>query len=210
MARKSSDIALLLGSRGRSRGRSGGIGKSLRGMFDTWFGRRQWREERRGLRASVPGWLTAVLVLAAFAGGMLVGGKLLGGGGGGDPLHAQGADRESLGVAPTVLEIDDKPMSRQAFIVSLYPGLAADAARGRAQTLSRWLQQEGLAKAKPYEFPGPKGKVWTVLVYYENEIEERATRDRLTTLPDAVPDASFVRLRADIPKEEWPNTVSIR
>jgi hypothetical protein len=179
-------------------------------MFDSWFGRPQWRQERRGLRAAVPGWLAAVLVLAAFAGGMLVGGRLLApSGGGGEALHAAG-NSQLTGVEPTVLEIDDKPMSRQAFIVSFYPGLAAADARGRAQAFSRWLQQQGLAKAKPYEFPGDKGKVWTVLVYYENEIEQRATRDRLVMLPDDVPDPSFLRLRAEIPKEEWPNTVPIR
>ncbi len=216
MARKSSDIALLLGSRGRARGRSGGFGKSLRGLFDSWFGRSQWREDRRGLFGMVPGWLTAVLVLAAFAGGWLVGGRLQSpANGAGDALNAQGreqADREAeaRGVEPTVLEIDDKPMSRQAFIVSFYPGLAAADARARAVTFSRWLQQQGLAKAKPYEFPGEKGKVWTVLVYFENEIEQRATRERLQALPAEVPDQSFVRLRAEIPDEQWPNQVPIR
>lgn len=159
----------------------------------------------------MPAWLAAVLVLAAFAGGMLVGGKLMpAGGGSGNALNAQSAGDAPRGVEPTVLEIDDKPMSRQAFILSFYPGLAAAEARGRAQEFSRWLQDQGLAKAKPYEYPGEKGKVWTVLVYYENEIEQRATRDRLVALPREVPDPSFVRLRAEIPKEDWPNTVPIR
>lgn len=202
MVRKTSDMALLLGSRGRGRSRSG-VGKFLLGVWETWFGRSQWRDERSRRSLQVPGWIAAVGVLAAFASGWLLGGKV----GGQPPGGGAGLKANNPATPSFVGEFDARPMARKAFLVAMYPELAEADAKASAKALSDWLAGQKLAKARPYLAQGRKGPVWTVAVYFEDH-EQIATRDLLLGLPDQVPDASFVSLRKNEP--EWPKAWDIR
>lgn len=196
MVRKTSDMALLLGSRGRGRSRSG-LATFVRGIYESWFGRSQWRSERPARSLQVPGWLAAVALLAAFAGGFLVGGKL-----GGAPSEGAGLQANKPATPSFVGEFDARPLSRTAFVVAAYPELAEADAKAAAKALSDWLVAQGLAKARPYLFPRQVGPVWTVAVYFDGEAEQQATRNLLTRLPEAVPDSTFLLYRNT--EAEWP------
>jgi hypothetical protein len=200
--RKVSDMALLLGSRGRVRSRSG-VGKFLRSIQESLFGRAPWRPERAPKAMTVPGWLAGIALLAAFAGGFLVGDRF--GGTPGDKSGLQIRTGESAGF---IHEADTAPLSSNGFIVALYQGLPAADASVRAKALSSWLRERGLAKARPYESQTAYGPVWIVVVYFDGDTEFKATRQRLLELPDAVPDASFTDLRKSY-AEEWPKAKRI-
>lgn len=209
VARKTSDIALLLGSRGRTRGRSG-FGKFVEtfvggfGFGSRSSGRSAWREERSPRHPQVSVWVSAVLVLAAFGGGYLVGGK-----NGGTVKNDLNAKLPAAGPAqPGFLgEFDARPLHKYAFIVAVYPGMAVADAKGAAKTLADWLVAAKLEKTRPYEFPAKDGPLWVVAVYYEGEAEMIATRDRLRALRD-VPDTSFVHLQNT--EAEWPKAWAVQ
>lgn len=207
MARKTSDIALLLGSRGRSRSK-GGFGYVVRSLVDAVLGRGQGgRSLRRDDRRSrgVSGWLFVGGVLLAFAGGFLLGGHL----GGPNDAGPAGLRAGVTGRTPAFVgEVDALPMAPQAFVVSAYPGLVEDDARARAAALARYLQAQGLPKSRPYCYPARDGAVWVVAVYFDGEVEQAATRDRLRALPADVPDETFVMLRNR--DEHWPQWRDIR
>jgi hypothetical protein len=87
--RKSSDIAKLLGSRGRRPSRSG-FTRRVRSAIDGWVGRSRWRRDPKALFGPVPGWVAALAVLLAFAGGYFLRGAVPAAGGGAEPpLNAQ-------------------------------------------------------------------------------------------------------------------------
>jgi hypothetical protein len=213
VARKTSDIALLLGSRGRSRGRSP-LGKFVRGIYEAWFGRSQWRETRSSRALQVPGWFAVVLVLAAFGGGWVLGGKA----GSTADLRAKTGSGGNAPAAPGPItagfvgEFDARPLPghKHCFIVSAYPKMPADEAKAKAKACADYLVGQGLAKARPYEVAAEAGALWVVAVYYDGDQELIATRNHLQSLPQDVPDAWLAQFRAtaqqnpDDPKLEWP------
>jgi hypothetical protein len=213
--RKSSDIAMLLGSRGRRPSRSG-FTQRVRSAYESWVGKNQWRREPRKLFGPVPGWAALIGVLAAFGGGYGLRGVLApvaanaanGVAENGGAASAQLDTRTETGQAPTFLDFDTTPLTREGFVVAAYPGQEAGNAKSRAKQLAEWLRQQGFAKAKPYEYPTKEGGLWTVFVYYEGEAEAAATQDRLIALPVEVPDAAFVQLRKT--ENPWPTPCRIR
>lgn len=203
MVRKTNDIALLLGSRGRGRSRSG-LSRFVRGLWDSWFARSQWRDERpRSLQ--VPGWLAAGALLIAFAAGFLIGGQM----GSKTPADAAGLQARRGTTADWIDNYDGRALTRTGFVVAHYLGVAEADARKRATELTHFLVEKGLGKARPYLATGTKGPLWTVTVWYEGDTEQRATRDKLVGLPEDVPDASFQFLRKS-GKEEWPKPREFR
>ena len=207
--RKTSDIAMLLGSRGkaRSRGSRGGFGSALNGLIDGALGKIFKGRARRQRRAasSVPMLLFVIGLLVAFGGGFVVGGRL-GGVEGGDLLSAR------IGQKPGFInEFDTAPLSQDAFVVTAYPvreGLDEAVARQRAADLARYLGEHGLEKARPYPWPKDQGVLWVTAVYYSGDVEERRTRELLLNMPDDVPDAMFCDLR--INDSGWPTAMKIR
>lgn len=201
MVRKTSDIALLLGSRGRVR-KPSGFAKVMRGLFDGWSGRSAWREERPARGRSVPAWIAVAGLVAAFGGGYLVGGSFAAPAPGDAALHAP------RGRSPAMIEFDSRPLASNAFVVAAYPDVPVADARDRAAALSGFLRSRGLEKARPYEYPTDSGGLWVVAVYFDGDRERAETRDRLTGLPEAVPDESFVQLRKT--EAGWPKSFPIR
>ena len=200
VARKTSDIAMLLGSRSKSRSR-GGIGSRFFGFVDGLLGRAGHRHKERR-QQSVSVWVFAIGLLAAFAGGFVVGDKVAGKAAGSDPLRA-------VGEAPTMInEVDTTPLSNTYFVVSVYPDLPPEEARSKAADLSNYLQQCGLQKARPYLVPLDRGSIWVVAVYFEGDSERAATAQLLQTLPEEVPDEMFVRLRKN--ERVWPRERTIQ
>ena len=177
VARKTSDIALLLSPRGKSRSRSG-FGHTVSKFFDQLLGRTRGRSLRDRRGQSVSTWIFVGGIVLAFAGGFLLGGQF---GGDNDPgragLHANAAGG---GTKPGFVgEVDTLPLASHAFVVSAYPNLPAVEAKGRAAKLGEYLRAAGLAKARPYLYPGKSGPLWIVAVYYDGDSEAAATRERL-------------------------------
>jgi hypothetical protein len=190
-------MVMLLGSRGRVRRSS--FGKRLRGALDAVLGRTRWREERLSRPSAVPLWAAGALGLVAFALGYLFGGGFSAG---------EGSAGLNIGSRTPSL-VDDagpRPLANQAFIVAIYHDLAAAAARERADALAKYLQENGLAKARPYarrkDRPADE-PLWMVVVYYDREAEQTATRDLLLALPSDVADSHFRYLRNA--GGEWPS-----
>lgn len=174
--------------------------KMLRGMWESWFGRSQWRDERPSRRLQVPGWLATVALLAAFAGGFLVGGRVGKPGDGETGLQANRSPQKAQ-----FIEVDGKPLTRTAFIVSAYPETADATAKASASALSEWLRGRKLQKARPWLTTDKKGNpLWTVAVFFEEGPEEQATRDLLLGLPNDVPDQMFVDWRKNM-GPQWPS-----
>jgi hypothetical protein len=202
VARKTSDIALLLGSRGRSRSRgSRGFADTVRKFIDKLAGRRGSgrslrRDDRRG-RQNVSGWLFLIGLLVAFGGGFVVGGKFGGPGGPADLSANPGRTPGFVG------EFVTPPLTSDAFIVAAYPGLEPDEAKERGAGLCAWLRDHGLQKARLYEYLTEKvGRVWVVAVYFDGSAEEEATHKRLKALPQDAPDQAFAQSRSQ--DEQWP------
>lgn len=207
MVRKSSDMALLLGARGRLGQRRGGGGgflgpvvSAVQGLFQ-----RNWRSEQRSRSArAIPGWLALGGVLAAFAVGFFTGGRFAG------PidnsgLHAKGgsAPANVPGATPQVIDPETQQLARTALAVSSYRELAD------AKKLCQYLSSRGLVKARPYELKSAVGTAWAAVVYYDGPNERRATIERLRGLPASdVEDPEFIRLRNQ--GEEWPYECPIR
>lgn len=218
MARKVSDMVLLLGSRGRprSRGRSGfaksSLGQVLAGAYRAVFGRS--RSERP---TGSSGLVLGAVALLCFAGGYLTGGHFMA------PRSAEAAELQAGGTkgnpkaeqrAPGVIgEIDTKPKSSQALIVAAYEGVAPEEARQQAVALTEYLQRKHkLTNAKPYEAKTPQGSLWLVVVYYGSEAEKARSREQLLLLPADVPDEHLVRMRREGRDSEngWPIPWSVQ
>ena len=204
MARKTSDIAMLLGSsRSKSRSRSGGgITALLMGFVDKLLGRsskRSRRPERRHRKVSM--WLFVAGLLLAFGGGFMIGDRVSEVADGSDPLRAPGR------TPSFVNEVDTKPLSPEAFVVAAYPGEPDEEAKTSAVELANYLQQQGFAKARPYPWEQDNGPLWLVAVYFDGDQEAQKTSDMLKQLPPDVPDARFVKLRK---QKEWPSRHKIQ
>jgi len=205
--RKSSDIIRLLSPRGRSRS-SGGFGKSIRGLFDSWFGRSRWRDDRQSRLSAVPGWLALAGVLLAFTGGFFVGGSFRQGAvPGGDALNAT-----PKGNTPGFVgeEDDFRPVTSNGLVVSAYANVAEPQAKAKAKALSQFLRDKGFAKARPYRYEagGQAGSIWMVAVYYDGEAEQNVVSSALRALPDDVPDEHFKYYRNS--DRDWPAPFSVR
>ena len=203
--RKTSDIAMLLGSRGKSRSRGSrgarkGFLPSLLGVVDGLLGRaRKGGRKKRG--PSVPMFLFTVGLLAAFGGGFLLGDRL-NGGEGENPLRAR------VGVQPGFIhEHDTTKLADEGFVVTAFAvseRRTEEEARQRASDLAKYLQDQGLAKARPREFrPG----VWVTVVYFDGDAEHDGTRDELLNLPEEVPCVEFRQYRAE---SQWPQVYDIK
>lgn len=204
--RKTSDIAMLLGSRGkaRSRGSRGGFGSSFFGAVDGLLGR-FGKSRRKDKGQSVSMVVFAIGLLVAFGGGFLVGGRL-GGQEGGDALDMRVGHKPDF-----VKELESTPLEDKAFIVTAYPvtdTLDEEGARKKATDLAAYLTSQGLAKARPYPWPRNDGVIWVTAVYFSGEAEQLATLDRLINMPDSVPDELFRKLRID--DSQWPTVMPIR
>lgn len=204
-------MVLLLGSRGQYRGRnaSGFVGVLRRIVGSVTqlvgFSRSGRRSEMRARSTSVSGWLALGAAIACFGVGYLVGNSTAKPAVPGAGLNAGGGVPQT----PAVIgEIETRPLASQAFIVSAYPGLAADDAKVRAKALADYLRSRQILRARPYEYPAKEGPLWVVAVYHDGEAEEAATRERLRQLPEDVPDATFVHLRKS--EAGWPTTWPIR
>lgn len=205
MARKSSDMVLLLGSRGQYRGRSSSFLKSLRSLVGgAWFGGGR-RRESRGPRSRgggsgagfASGLSVLALLLAGFVGGFFVRGQFAG------AAPQDGVAGLKAGQTPEIVgEIDTTALASQAFIVSAYQGVEPAVARQQAKHLSEYLRSQDLRKARPYEYPSQNGPLWVVAVYFDGDAEQEAIRTKLKLLPAEVPDAVFCQLRKSDP--DWP------
>jgi hypothetical protein len=180
----------------------------LRGAWESWFGRSAWRQERPARGAHVPSWLALVGVLAAFAGGFLIGGKV------GTPASASEiADLQArAGTKPQVLDADTKPLSRRAFIVAAYTEIEEAAALIRARALAGWLVTKGIDTARPFHFR-PVGSptsepVWITAVYFQDDADRARIAELLLKLPQDVPDDVFCQLRNS--PTGWPKSYPIQ
>lgn len=210
LVRKSSDMASLLGSRGRSRPR-GGFVQGLRSVVDSWLGRSRMRERSRGFELS--GWIVTAGLVAAFAVGFLVRDRV---GGFATPASLDArpggsANGGPTGATPALLgELDTRAINNQCFVVAAYEGVSDADGKALAKALAEYLRSRKIDKARPYPIKTPKGSVWAVCVYYEGDTELLGTRSLLRSLPEDVPDAVFVALRASTEKDLWPKTWVVR
>lgn len=209
MARKSSDMVMLLSSRGKTRrGKAGGsiFGAVTKVAADV-FGISRKQRDPGPSRAST-GLLLAVCVGAAcFGAGYVVGGKFGVGTGNGE-LRIKDTRRPGV-----IGEFDARKLTDSAFVVALYTDADESFAKAKAQKLTEYLQGTGLPRTRPYLLPHPKGPFWTVAVYYDGDVEYAASRNKLLALRD-VPDAEFQELRRDRTQEgsekDWPISRSIQ
>jgi hypothetical protein len=198
-------MAMLLGSRSRSRGR-GGLGKTVRSLWDACFGRAAWVPEPAAKAKLLPAWVAVGAAVVAFVGGFFLGGQADGG-----PKLAAGL-RAGVDAGPAtprfVGEFDATPLTRQAFLVGFYPGRPEAEAKAKAKGLSDWLNTRKILRSRPYLWPTKAGATWGVAVYYDGAADETATRNLLLGLPAEVPDSSFTELRNTV--QGWPKTYEIR
>lgn len=200
MARKTSDMAMLLGRSGKSRSHKSGLTKKLVGFIDTMLGRASKRGSRQERRPqSVPLLVFGIVVVTAFGSGYAIGSGVSETVDGIDSLRAPAGREPSF-----VDEIKTKPLAAEAFIVSGYPGMPSSEARSRAHDLSKYLNRNGLQqKARPYPWPTETGTVWVVAVYFDGQSDKERVEKALHSLPAEVPDESFSNLRAS---DSWPST----
>jgi len=219
VARKASDLVMLLRSRGSGRGRSksGFLSRTLSGLGLSGLGSglvrllggspRKSRREARSAGSLVPGWIALAVALICFGGGYVVRGYL-------DPAtkDAGGAGLKSGPRAPGLIEADTEPLASQGFFVAAYVEMPVVEAKRRAIELSRYLQKQGLEKARPYEYPGPKGRFWVVIVYCDGRADREDTAAKLRALPEDVPDPVFVGVRNRERNLEtgWPNVYPVQ
>ena len=199
--RKTSDIAMLLGARGKSRSRSsrGGVFSSFFGVIDGVLGR-SGKRRRKQRKQNVPAMVFAVAVIAAFGGGFLVGGQFADAAGD-DPLRAR------VGQAPDfVNEQETDKLAAWGYVVAAFdpsePSSDAQAMRS-AFDLAKYLQGQGLAKSRARRW---SNGVWVTVVYYEGDAECDGTRDQLLNLPADVPCPEFCMYRSE---SDWPSGVKI-
>lgn len=225
MARKSSDMILLLGSRGRASKRNSGFGGKLRAKFQglLGFGGRSasgrgqsWvsggrRSGAASLLEMVPGWLAVMLALACFVGGYFVGGHFAVSRGGdpqGSGLNANGGDDLSGRTPGMIGEVDAKVLSNTAFALSMYNYKEPAAAKQAAKSLSDRLRSLGLAMARPYEYPAADGPVWIVVVYYDGPDQRARTLAQILALPDDAADEAMRYCKTS--EQVWPIPLTIR
>ena len=200
--RKTSDIAMLLGARGKPRSRSsrGGVFSSFLGVIDGVLGR-SGKRRRKQRKQNVPAMVFAVAVIAAFGGGFLVGGQFADAAGD-DPLRAR------VGQAPDfVNERLDEKLADRGFAVAVYEPdrLGGDAAaQQEALNLAKYLRSMGLAKSGVRFWDTG---VWVAVVYCEGDAERDGTRDQLLNLPQDVPCEVFAKYRAE---SGWPSDREIQ
>jgi hypothetical protein len=199
VARKVSDMVLLLGSRGRSRTSSKSALDQVLGRIVRWFsGSSRFlgssQRERRAPR--LPLGVIAV-ALACFAAGYFVRGQF-------GPSPA-GTEKSLKAQAPGAIgEFDAMPLSKEALIVVGYDRLAPEIARPKAKQMAEFLQARGHKRARPYEAHMEAGSLWLVVVYYDGEAEKLEEQKRLRLLsPGDVNDEFFSKTRADFEKD-WP------
>jgi hypothetical protein len=205
VARKTSDIAMLLSSRSKSRSRNGGgLTATFIGLVDKVLGRSSKRGRRKERRPqSVSMWMFVGGVLVAFGGGFMIGDRVSAAGPGVDSLRAAGR-------APTFVNtVETKPLSPEAFVVAAYQKLPPQEAKQKAVDLTKYLQDQGFAKARPYPWPNSNGSIWVVAVYFDGDQEAQRTSSMLRDLPEDVPDTDFCELRKS-DKQEWPSRYSIK
>jgi hypothetical protein len=189
-------------------GNGRGLGGVLRGLFggssssSRGTGRGRMSESRPSL--SVSGWVALGGALACFVGGFLAGGHFARAESA-DPhqqeaLHATGQPPDFIG--------EVRPLSSQAFVVSIYQGVPRAEARQRAKALSDLLVERDLQKARPYEWPTANGPMWVCAVYFDGETEKSVTRQKLQLLADNPPDPVFQQLRKTTPG--WPEDYPIQ
>ncbi|MFN7672386.1 MAG: hypothetical protein ACK5S5_18230 [Planctomycetota bacterium] len=198
-------MAMLLGSRSRSRGR-GGVGKVVRQLWEACFGRAAWVPEPVAKAKLLPLWMAVGAALVAFVGGYFLGGQA-----GGAPKPPVGL-RAAAGAGPVapgfVGEFDARPLTSKAFLVALYPGQPEAAAKASAKGLCDWLAARKVQRARPYPWATAAGQTWGVAVYYDGAADETATRNLLQALPADVPDPNFLELRKTT--EGWPKAYVVR
>lgn len=208
VARKTSDIAMLLSSRSKSRSRKGGgLTKSLVGLIDNLLGRSTNRRRQEKSTQKVSAWVCGILVLVAFGGGFMMGGAFGKTGDGNDPLRANGRTASFVG------EVDMTPLSREAFIVSGYPDDTLAAGKERAVALTKYLRAKGIEKARPYLWPqGQKGPLYVVAVYFDGDAQASETMALLNGLPADVPDQVFTYQRNAAANQnlQWPSRHQIQ
>lgn len=200
--RKTSDIAMLLGSRSKSRSR--GSKKSLFSSFlrvvDGLLGRSKGgRGKQRG--ASISTIVFACGLIGAFGGGFVVG-ERVGGAGQESPLNTRVAQRPEF-----VHEVDTAKLAAEGFVVAAYavtPERSDQDARQCAVDISKYLVENGLPKARPYEW---RAGLWVAVVYFDGDAERDHTRAMLLNMPDDVPDADFCRSRLET---DWPQSYEIQ
>ena len=203
--RKTSDIAMLLGSRGKSRSRGSrgsrkGFLTPLFRVVDGLLGRAT--KGRRKQRAqAVPMIIFTIGLLVAFGGGFLLGDRL-NGGADDNPLRAR------VGAQPGfVHEVDTAKLADQGFVVAAF-GEAGDApqpeARQSASDLAKYLQENDLPKSRPRQW---HNGVWVTVVYFDGDAERDRSLDLLVNLPDEVPSVEFRQSRAE---SGWPTDYSIQ
>lgn len=200
--RKTSDIAMLLGSRSksRSRGSKKSLFSSLVRVVDGLLGRtKSSRSKQR--RASVSTLVFAGCLVAAFGGGFVIG-ERVGGGAGEDPLNARVAQRPEF-----VHEVDAAKLASEAFVAAAYLATetrSEEDAKESAVVLAKYLQANGLPKSRPYRW---RAGLWVTVVYFEGDAERDHTRAMLLNMPDGEPDEEFSRSRLD---SSWPPIHEIR
>ena len=197
--RKTSDIAMLLGARGKSRSRSsrGGVFSSFFGVIDGVLGR-SGKRRRKQRKQNVPAMVFAVAVIAAFGGGFLVGGQFAEAAGD-DPLRAR------VGQAPDfVNERLTEKLAENGFVVAIYdPAIVGGDAEAKqaAVNLAKYLQSMGLEKSRACPWTVNEDSLWVAVVYYEGDAERDGTKDHLLNLPEDVPCQEFALYRTD---SGWP------
>lgn len=202
MARKTSDMAMLLGRSGKSRSHKGGLSKKLVGFIDTMLGRagkRGIRQERR--QQSVPLLIVGIVVLLSFGSGYAIGS------GASDTVDGIDSLRAPAGREPTFVdEIKTKPLAGTAFIVSGYPGVPSAEGRSLANDLAKYLDGNGLhQKVRPYPWPRGSGTCWVVAVYFDGESDKEKVATLLRSLPLDVPDEAFCKWRENGEDGSWPS-----
>ena len=204
--RKTSDIAMLLGSssKSRSRGSRKGLVSSFLGLVDGLLGRTgKGRRKKRATTVSTT--LFSLGLLVAFGGGFFVGGAF----GGADGDNALSARVPSpSGVTPEFLhEVDTTKLADWGYVVTAYKvteNQPEPVARQRAVDLAKYLQQQGLQKARPRSWGA---NLWVTVVYFEGQAEQDGTRDQLLNMPADVPDVDFCQRREE---SDWPTAYEIQ
>ena len=110
-------------------------------------------------------------------------------------------------VSESTRSIDERPLTRQAFVVSYYHGLPAEEAKQRAKELGKWLTAQGIERARAYLAQAKSGPLWLTVVYFEGAEQRAEVAAKLTELRD-VPDANFAWLRKNT--KGWPEWMSIQ
>lgn len=196
--RKTSDIAMLLGSRSksRSRGSKKGLFSSFLRVVDGLLGRPKGRRSKPR-SSSVSTIVFACGLVAAFGGGFVLGERV----GGGEPA-SEGSLNARVAQRPGFV-LEDTKLADNGFVVAAYAVTEQrppEVARRCAVDLAKYLSENGLAKSRPREW---RDGLWVTVVYYEGDAERDHTRAMLLNMPEDAPDEDFRRSRAET---DWPQS----